>query len=148
MPNLCNSSITFGLTDALSQEILWLDCSFFAISLRMTLGAAGKSNVSSSALFLLCKMGSVAQHCNIVPQNIPILHASPTLIPGCGSPQKQGQQCHSWIYTWGSGSTRDAALLTWPITAHEIQVSAKWWTWQKPQLSQLCAVIKNCFVVL
>lgn len=34
MSNLCNTSFTFGLIDALSQEILCSDCSFFGISLE------------------------------------------------------------------------------------------------------------------
>lgn len=114
MSNLCNSSFTLGVRDALSQEILWSDCSFFAVSLENDTWCCWKeerelinfvpalqhgiSSLVTATVFL--RISTFSLH-----------HPHPFL--GCGSTQRQREaNCHFWIYTWVSGTTRDVALLT------------------------------------
>lgn len=114
MSNLCNSSFTFGLIDALSQEILRSNCSFFAISLENDIWCCWKEECELISFVPPLQNGISTSVTAVVSLRISTssMH-QPHRFLGCGSTERQREaKCHSWIYTWVSGSTRHAALLT------------------------------------
>lgn len=115
MSNLCNLSFSFGLIDALSQEILPSDCSFFAISLKNDTWCCWKEECELISFVPALQNGIRSSVTAIVFLRISTssMH-QPHWFLWCGSTQRQ-----SVIPEFTPGSVPVQGMLPWshrPIT--------------------------------